>query len=125
MTKYLYAANMITTDLETGNSLADIIDGTSGSDSFTNNPLANIGSAEVTAWGGSVRLTQGTYDAFNEFIAGGYPLALTASGMTTAQIDAARAVMTIETGEANATEAGYGEFLASNNYETISTEVEI
>ena len=124
MTEYLYAASMITTDLATGNALGAIIDSdVGGGETFTQSTLANIGGSEVVAWSACARLKQAAYDAINEFVSGGYPLALTAAGMTTAQIDAARSVITIETGEANATEAGYGAFLASNNYQTISAEV--
>jgi hypothetical protein len=121
--EWLYRMNVVTTDLQLGNALAGAMGfGTEDHLTFTKGAkLRPIGSedTEPSAWFASVPLKATGYAIVSEFRDGGYPQALLDKGITAEQIDAARAVITLEVGDRATLEGNGLAFIAANGLEIL------
>ena len=123
MTDYPYAVTVITTDKAIGNMLASCIDpDVGGGETFDKGAkLRPIGSGDTvpTAWAAFSLLKATGYAIVSEFRDGGYPQSLLDKGITAEQIDAARAVITLEVGDRATLEGNGLAFIASLGLEIL------
>lgn len=117
-TAWVYYILAITTDKTTANVVATKLNPDPGAVDEFPTELRKVVNGS-TAWLTGSPMTAVGYAAVQEFAAGGYPAALAAQGVTEAQVDAARAVMTLQTGLRSEMAAQASVFLAANGYEII------
>lgn len=125
MSEWIYYAHLIAANQTIGNQFAGLMGfGPDDNKTFSDSRavrLRRTSDGEV-AWYSEVPLKQSGYAILTEVKAGGYPQVFLDAGITPQQIDAARAVITLEVGD-RATYEGNGlAFIAANGYEIIPQE---
>ena len=121
--EWQYIVYALTVNMEIGNALAGAM-GVAPGDNLTftkGTKLRPIGSDDTdpSAWLAAVPLKQSGHDIVAEFAAGGYPALFTGAGFTHAQIDLARASITLEYGPRSEVEGHGLAFIAAQGYEII------
>lgn len=120
-TAWIYYCNALTTNKALGDAIGVALDPDPGATEAFTTKLRPIGSddTEPSAWFAPVPLKQSGYDIIAEFAAGGYPAIFTDAGFTHAQIDLARASITLEYGPRSEVEGNGLAFIQSLGYEIV------
>jgi hypothetical protein len=120
-TEWVYWLHAITIDKPLGDAVGCAINPDTGSTEEFITPLRPISSDDTlpSAWFTGAPLKQSGHDIVAEFAAGGYPALFTGAGFTHAQIDLARASITLEYGPRSEVEGHGLAFIAAQGYEII------
>ena len=120
-TEWIYYCNALTTNKALGDAMGVALDPDPGATEAFTTKLRPIGSddTEPSAWFAPVPLKQSGHDIVAEFAAGGYPQVFVDAGYTAAQIDLARASITLEYGPRATIEGNGLAFIAAQGYEIV------